>query len=101
MLHTHQGEQGDHMKELLKWLAGLAGAAIIALAGFTFDANTRISVLEAQAQNQMTIANENKENFRRLNEGIARLNIVLTVLNDRLSREDDYPNQADIIGPQE
>lgn len=83
-----------------KAIFGLLATALVALSSFVFDANTRIAVLESQAETQMAVANENKENFRRLNEGIARLNIVLTVLNDRLSRDDKSPNPRDIVDHQ-
>jgi hypothetical protein len=80
-----------------KVVTGLLATSVVALTGFVFDANTRLTVLESQAQTQLTISNENKENFRRLSEGIAQLNIVLTVLNDRLTREDKRLNPVDIL----
>lgn len=75
------------IKDANSLIIGLLSAAIIALASFVFDANTRIAVLESHAVSQDATANENRENFRKLNESIARLNTILTVLNDRLARD--------------
>ena len=75
------------ISDLNKVVTGIMTASILALASFVFDANTRIAVLESHAASQNAVANENRENFRKLNESIARLNTVLTVLNDRLARD--------------
>ncbi|BCM78093.1 TPA: hypothetical protein ACGR4R_003089 [Aeromonas veronii] len=75
------------LNDVNKVVTGLLTTSIVALASFVFDANTRIAVLESHAASQNAVANENRENFRKLNESIARLNTVLTVLNDRLARD--------------
>lgn len=78
---------GNWLTDINKVITGLLSAAIMALSSFVFDANTRIAILESQAASQKVVADENRENFRKLNESIARLNTVLTVLNDRLARD--------------
>lgn len=75
------------ISDLNKVVTGILTASILALASFVFDANTRIAVLETQAVSRKVTDDENRENFRKLNESIARLNTVLTVLNDRLARD--------------
>lgn len=61
-------------------------AALISLSSFIFDANSRIALLEAHSMQQDGLAKENQDNFRKLDESIGRLNTVLSILNDRLSR---------------
>jgi hypothetical protein len=84
-------------KDVNSLITGLLSAAIVALASFVFDANTRIAVLESHAVTQDATANENRENFRKLNESIARLNTILTVLNDRLARDGKSISMPDSV----
>lgn len=88
----------DLSGEAHKVVMGLLATSVVALTGFVFQANARVTVLESRAETQLVAMNENKENFRRLNDGIAKLNTVLTVLNDRLTREDRAPDVNDILG---
>lgn len=61
-------------------------AAAVAMSSFIFNANSRLALLEAHSTQQDGLAKENQENFRKLDESIGRLNTVLSILNDRLSR---------------
>lgn len=72
---------------LNKIVISLLCTALVALSGFVFNANSRIAVLELHALQQDGLARENQENFRKLDESIGRLNTILSILNDRLSRD--------------
>lgn len=84
-------------KDMNTVVTGLLTAAILALASFVFEVNTRIAVLESHAVSQDATANENRENFLKLNESIARLNTILTVLNDRLARDGKSVSMLDSV----
>ena len=72
---------------LNKIFISLFCTAIVALSGFTFNANSRIAILEMRAAQQDGLARENQSNFRKLDDSISRLNTVLSILNDRLARD--------------
>lgn len=72
---------------LNKIIVSLVCAALLSLSGFVFNANSRIAVLEMHSTQQDSLAKENQQNFSKLNESIVRLNMMLSILNDRLSRD--------------
>lgn len=69
-----------------KIFVSLFCSAVIALSGYLFNVNSRIALLELHSTQQDSLARDNRENFRKLDESISRLNTVLSVLNDRLAR---------------
>lgn len=69
-----------------KIMISLICSAIIGLSSYLFNMNSRVAMLEMHSAQQDLIARDNRENFRKLDESISRLNTVLSILNDRLAR---------------
>lgn len=66
----------------------LVVAAVVALGSYLFESNSRIAVLETTSKMQTSGINSNSVYIRQLDITISKLNTTLTLLNDRLRRDE-------------